>query len=191
MVPASTSDGFLGMKRACPLAILLIASGCITYSSPRCFLDNGRRPAVLSVTVTSENGTHLHTSYKKDAYVTTLLDGDALYCRQLKPEAHGQIMEALDSFHVAVDRGVSPSDAFSQGYPGRLFVHASIYPDTEHSVLVWWSPDLEPQPGHVERLDEVFCALERELSALRKTVKKDAPDFLKARGRELPCGSGP
>ncbi len=105
----------------------------------------------------------------------------------MEPDVHQQIMEILEEPHAAVDREARIRDVFCKDF-GRLLVYARIDDGKARPMTVWWGESLEARPGHVETLDDIFCALEKELSALRRAVKKYAPDFLEARGRKLPCG---
>ncbi len=170
-------------------ATLSIASGCIVYQSPRCLFDKGEGLAILSVFFRPQKGTVLTTSYWRDGYVDTLADADGLFCRRFGAETRQRMTAVLDRSRVAVDREVSFQDALRRGNPGRLFIYATVHAETARSELVWWGTELEVQPGHVERLDEIFCVLEQELSLLRRTVQKHGSEFLAARGRELPCGA--
>lgn len=175
------------LSAACLVAVVVGTPGCIVYNSPRCLFDKGAGIAVASLRFQPDHGTRLGVSYWRDGFVDTLADGDALFCRRLEPEAHRRIMEALEDPRVTVvDTGAPFKEALSYG-PSRFLVYAQFDARARPPVL-WWAPDLPTEPGHIERLDELFCAFERELSYLRRTVKKYGAEFLEARGRERPCG---
>ena len=182
------------LSAACLTAVLLSTSSCIVYSSPRCYFDRGDGMSVVALHFQPVDGTNLHVSYWKDGFTDTLADGDANFCRRLQPEAHRRLMEVLENPRAAVDRTARFSEALRHGpvedgrrVPSRFLVYAQFDP-AARPPNVWWAPDLPTAPGHVERLDELFCAFERELSYLRRTVKRYGAEFLEARGRELPCG---
>ena len=56
------------MGKTCLTAVLLIASSCIVYQSPRCLFDKGDGLAILSVYFQPNNSTQLGISYWKDGF---------------------------------------------------------------------------------------------------------------------------
>ncbi len=182
------------LRAVCLTAVLLATSSCIVYISPRCLFDKGDGLAVVTLRFHPNNGTNLHVSYGKNGFVDTLADGDASFCSRLAPEAHRPIMEVLERPWMAVDQGLGFSEAMRYGpvedgrpVPSRFLAYAQ-FDARARPPNVWWAKDLPTVPGHLERLDELFCAMEREVSYLRRTVKRYGAEFLEARGRELPCG---
>lgn len=151
--------------------------------------------AVASLYFMPESSTQVTVAYWKDGFVQTFADG-ALFCRRLEPEAQRRIEQALESTEVALDQAASFDVALSRGLvepgrqvPSRFLVYVQ-FDDRTPPPVVWWAPDLPTASGHIERLDEIFCAFERELSFLRRTGGKYGAEFFEARGRERPCGAG-
>ncbi len=141
--------------------ILVITSGCIVYTSPKCFFDKREELPVLSVYMDSEDGGGLSVSYWEDGIASTFV-ARGLYCRRLEPEAHQRIMAILERSHPTAEPRASFGDALRQDY-GRLRVYAEADGGPAGRTHLWWGTDLEDQPGHVEKLDAIFCALEKPI----------------------------
>jgi len=139
----------------------------------------------MKASLQNEDSTCLDVTYREDGYVTTEDRFKGQYhCRRLNPEAHRQMMAILGDPHEEVDRRVRFLDA----QRSRRTILVVMDDRRSPRTVAWWSPGYPVRAGHLEVLDEAFCALERRLPVLRRYVSERAADFLAARGRASPCG---